>query len=399
MNLKDLLLEYNQAKIINDFGQKLVNKYQTEFPNKKVTPEQVLAKIANLDTTGNKELTFWLAMNYAKDQIKRFEDIGSRAVPNLEKFKVLLRKPNLNPKLPTRDINQIQGLPELEKIIDLYEPKQTESGKELERQAKEEMFKSGQAELVLKDKDITVIVPKTKKAAMLFGQGTRWCTSAKRDNRFDFYNKQGPLYIIMAGGKKYQWHLESGQFMNTEDEFANPIVLAEKYPILVNLLSPYTKGDFWERLMKSPYSVIRKKIAENPNTSPEILTLLAKDRGWSVRREVARNPHTSSEILALLAKDKEWTVRWKVAENPNTSSEILALLAKDEDWGVRSGVALNSKTSPEILALLAKDKNYLVKGQVAKNLNTPRNILYLLAKDENFLVVSWANKNLKLRSL
>ena len=126
MNLKDLLLEYNQAKIINDFGQKLVNKYQTEFPNKKVTPEQVLAKIANLDTTGNKELTFWLAMNYAKDQIHRFEDIGSRAVPNLEKFKVLLRKPNLNPKLPTRDINQIQGLPELEKIIDLYEPKQTD---------------------------------------------------------------------------------------------------------------------------------------------------------------------------------------------------------------------------------------------------------------------------------
>ena len=368
MNIKDLLLEYNQAKIINDFGQKLVKKYKKEFPNKKVTPEQVLAKIANLDTTGNKELTFWLAMNYAKDQIKRFEDIGSRAVPNLEKFKVLLRKPNLNPKLPTRDINQIQGLPELEKIIDLYEPKQTESGKELERQAKEEMFKTGQAELVYKDKDVTVIVPKTEKAAMLFGQGTKWCTSAKRDNMFDFYNEKGPLYIIIAGGKKYQWHFEEEQFMNAEDEEINLIDLAEKYPALVNIISPKTTGNFWERLAKSPFYYINEKIAENPNTHPETLDLLAKDEDYDIRREVAQNPNTSPKTLDLLAKDKDLNVRLSVAKNINTSPKTLALLAKDKNRNVRWEVGQNPKTSRETLALLTKDKNEYIRKEANKKL-------------------------------
>ncbi len=370
MNLKDLLLEYNQAKIINDFGQKLVKKYKKEFPNKKVTPEQVLSKIANLDTTGNKELTFWLAMNYAKDQIHRFEDIGSRAVPNLEKFKVLLRKPNLNPKLPTRDINQIQGLSELEKIIDLYEPKQTESGKELERQAKEEMFKTGQAELVYKDKDVTVIVPKTKKAAMLFGQGTRWCTSAKRDNRFDSYNKQGPLYIIMAGGKKYQWHFKSGQFMNAEDNEVDPIELAEKYPVLVDILSPETTGNFWERLMKSPYSAVKRKIAENPNTSAEILALLAKNNNSTVRWKVAKNSSTSPETLALLAKDYSNIVKSVVAKNPNTPPEILAFLAKDKYCLIKVNVINNPNTSIDTLMSFINDKYQMVRYVVREKLRS-----------------------------
>ena len=51
------------------------------------------------------------------------------------------------------------------------------------------------------------------------GSGTEWCTATgKTDNYFNQYIKQGPLYIFDNGkGEKYQFHYESGQFMNKND--------------------------------------------------------------------------------------------------------------------------------------------------------------------------------------
>jgi len=71
---------------------------------------------------------------------------------------------------------------------------------------------------------------------------------------------------------------------------------------------------------------------------------------------VAENNNTSPATLALLAKDNDARVRQNVAANNNTSPVTLALLAKDDDVVVRQNVAANNNTSPETLALLAKDK-------------------------------------------
>jgi HEAT repeat protein len=79
----------------------------------------------------------------------------------------------------------------------------------------------------------------------------------------------------------------------------------------------------------------RKELAQNPNTPPEALTLLARDENSSVRWRVAQNPNTPPEILTILARDENWNVRWGVAQNPNTPPEILTHLARDENWNVR----------------------------------------------------------------
>ena len=63
--------------------------------------------------------------------------------------------------------------------------------------------------------------------------------------------------------------------------------------------------------------------------------------------ELAENLNTPPEILALLAKDTEWYVRCMVAQNPSTSSEILALLAKDEDSSVSAASFNNLNFSNE----------------------------------------------------
>ena len=78
-----------------------------------------------------------------------------------------------------------------------------------------------------------VVIPKTHQAACKYGANTRWCTAAKDSSHyFDNYSEQGPLIIIIKkprqvamgdeakgeGGKKWQIHLESDQWMDELDE-------------------------------------------------------------------------------------------------------------------------------------------------------------------------------------
>ena len=50
------------------------------------------------------------------------------------------------------------------------------------------------------------------------GSGTEWCTADSRASYFERYIKDGPLYIFDNGkGEKYQFHFESGQFMDKND--------------------------------------------------------------------------------------------------------------------------------------------------------------------------------------
>jgi len=119
----------------------------------------------------------------------------------------------------------------------------------------------------------------------------------------------------------------------------------------------------------------RKDLARNPNTPPEILTILARDENLNVRWRVARNPNTPPEILTILAQDKDEYVRWNVAQNPNTPPEILTTLARDEVSSVRRGVAQNPNTPPEILTILARDEDADVRCRVADNPNATREVI------------------------
>jgi hypothetical protein len=89
----------------------------------------------------------------------------------------------------------------------------------------------------------------------------------------------------------------------------------------------------------------RKDLAYNPNTPPEILTILAQDKDGAVRYRVAYNTNTPPEILTLLAQDKDWIVRCGVAKNPNTPQEILTILARDKD----GNVANNPNATREVI--------------------------------------------------
>jgi hypothetical protein len=74
--------------------------------------------------------------------------------------------------------------------------------------------------LVYSDGEWSVYVPLTERASCLIGKGTQWCTAADvSDNMFDYYNKQGKLYVLINkdDNSKYQLHFESNQLMDEND--------------------------------------------------------------------------------------------------------------------------------------------------------------------------------------
>ena len=80
----------------------------------------------------------------------------------------------------------------------------------------------------------------------------------------------------------------------------------------------------------------RLYLAENPNTSPELLDELAKDKDYLIRLSVACNPNTSESTLRELSKQGSADIRYAVAEHKNTPRDILLKLSGDSDWYTRN---------------------------------------------------------------
>ena len=308
MRISDLLLEYNEARLLNDFGKKLELKSAVDnSAPKNKTSQQLIQVIASADPTPNKELTFWLCLNYANDGIVMWEDIDSRAVPSLLKFKALLRKPNLNPPLQVRDINQIKGLSALQDITEKYQEKETQSNSQIADQEELNFYRLKQAAVIYNGNQVKVIVPLTKEASIFFGKGTRWCTAAKNNNYFARYNKQGPLYIVIIKGtnEKYQFHYPSYQFMDSADKSINPNTLAAKYPILWKIFTPI--------------AVKNKSLVLNWFPSEEMQLTAVKQNGLAIR--YIDDPSEAVKLTAVTVDP--YAIRW--IKNPSEKMQLIAV--------------------------------------------------------------------------
>ncbi len=96
---------------------------------------------------------------------------------------------------------------------------------------------------------------------------------------------------------------------------------------------------------------------------PDRLAVLAEHEDYMVRLSVALNPDTPPEALAKLAKDR-WT-RSAVAGNPTTPPGVLTKLAGYKAWTVRKAVMQNPSVPPEALARLAEHEAayWLARGE------------------------------------
>ena len=238
----------NVPRLIQDFGPKLVAKYNTEFGfSNEDTPEAIAKQAENIitvisryDPTPNKEYTAWMTGNYTRGDIPKFENITDKMLMLLERFTDLKKLKLLNQD--DRDIGKIKGLAGLEKIVSEYAEVLAVSNRKKRAELEKHYFHNGDAELFYNDDEIKIIIPKTVETAKFFGVNTKWCTAAREDssNSFNQYNNDGPLYIVLikADDERYQLHFESAQFMDEEDHQMDIHSVLSLHPKLAKIFLP-----------------------------------------------------------------------------------------------------------------------------------------------------------------
>jgi len=241
MRAKEFLNEYTRQQTTQNWGQKLVSiaRRDTTIPAElrhqgedAELIDVVLNQLEQADPTKNKEYTQGLAKLYANGGLK-LEDATSTLSDYLNKF----HKLKIKKLIPAgqNDFLRYKTAQEFMTTMDQFP--------DPDEQIKPNIDK-GHADEYYNDDQIRIIEPLNEPAACYYGQGTRWCTSGKNNNMFDTYAQDGSIYIIIPKhpsypGEKYQFHFESNQFMDPQDDPVDLSALVKKYPGL--------KNAFWDQ--------------------------------------------------------------------------------------------------------------------------------------------------------
>jgi len=123
------LFEYSAPELLSIFGAKLAQRYEEET-HQKVEPEKLIQTLVANDPSPSKKYAFWTLSRYVKKLpretngyqygIRHYEDILSRAYPALRRFEQLSKKTSLTPPMQVKDAFKFASLPELEKVIGVY---------------------------------------------------------------------------------------------------------------------------------------------------------------------------------------------------------------------------------------------------------------------------------------
>ena len=312
MRLQELFEALSPAAIeatSGRFGQQLMAKLakDPQGSSMKDDPAKFIEYIANnIDPTTNSKYTKWI--------ISRFVDPngGIRFVEDLSKLTdPLTRYAKLTQSgvIPTdqRDINKFKSMNLLLNLMDQYVEKKT--GREERQNEEENLIKSGQAVLYKDTGALKIMIPKTKEAAKYYGRGTRWCTAGDKDNRFKYYNKQGPLYdiIFRGSGVKWQFHFESAQFMDERDKRLSPKQVSTVYNLFSEdkWLTAVQQNGFAIEYIKNPSEEVQMAAVQETgfaiqyinNPSEEVQMAAVKQDGRTI--EYIKNPSEAMQMTAV----------------------------------------------------------------------------------------------------
>ena len=366
MRLQELFEALSPAAIeatSGRFGQQLMAKLakDPQGSSMKDDPAKFIEYIANnIDPTTNSKYTKWI--------ISRFVDPngGIRFVEDLSKLTdPLTRYAKLTQSgvIPTdqRDINQFKSMNLLLNLMDQYVEKKT--GREERQNEEENLIKSGQAVLYKDTGAVKIMIPKTEEAAKYYGRGTRWCTAGDRNNYFDYYNKQGPLYVIIfrGSGVKWQFHFESAQFVDETDE---PL---EEISTVYNLFSE----DNWMTAVQKNGRTI--EYIKNPSEAMQMTAV--QQNGWAIR--YIKNP--SEEVKMAAVKQNGRAIQY--IKNPSEAMQQMAAVQQD-------GLAIRYIKNPSEEAQMAAVQQ---NGYAIRYIKNPSEAMQMTAVQQN----GWAIQYIK----
>lgn len=225
-NRIDFLLKKYDMKIKQKLQHHLIdNGNWMTTPGADKSLEIINGLARDADPTPNKMYIEWLIIQWLTQP--RVEEDLARIRTDLALYtRVKQRLPG-----EYRDIFKFKDYHHLSNILVPYE--ETKSQGDVKREEYDQMMK--ETTLFHRSSAGMILVPLTQKSAMFWGRGTKWCTAADFNNMFAHYNKRGPLYIFIThDGRKYQYQVETNQFMDDRDQEAF-VSFVEKYPKLFKI--------------------------------------------------------------------------------------------------------------------------------------------------------------------
>jgi hypothetical protein len=398
------IFEYKQDITIKQYGKGIINRLTTGPDKNEVSDINDTNQLLSLafgtfekgDPTYNQETKQggiyiqWIAREYSVGNIERLEDIPTRVRNALTLYNQVKKKGDF--PVDYRDIMRINW-GKLQDVLEKYKPKQQEVNR-------------GKYKDIYDDNDVRVIHPLDIISACYYGQGTRWCTAARKDNYFDRYNSKGALYIIIPkkpryNGEKYQFHFEDNEFkdpVNDDIDPANMRQLFIRYPILeqlfVNMFIKTGNLKYVPEKLKTP-DICLAAVRKNGKTLryvPEKLKtpyicLEAVEQNSYALRYIPDNLKESQFYIRAVKQDGN---ALKYVPEEFKTPEICLAAVKQKGYSIIY-VPNNIKTDDICLAAVKEDASALF--HVPEKLKTPE--LYVEAIGQNVNALKYVPGNLK----
>ena len=187
--------------------QQIYNSYYKHIPL------DVFNAAVSADPTSYNQDKIVKVGNFVKWILKLYSNNSWKLGDSYETKDLLTKFIKYKSKLPIekRDINRYNSISALYSIIQTLENEEVKTQSEIKKEG---------AEVVYEDAEWKIVIPLTEEASCIYGAHTKWCTAGRENNMFEYYNKDGRLYINInkETGDKYQFHFESSSFMDAEDE-------------------------------------------------------------------------------------------------------------------------------------------------------------------------------------
>lgn len=212
------LTEAREDFVATQLGPKIEAAYQKDV-GRKPHLTGALEIVNYISHNTDSKYIQWIAKQYT---------IGAFKLEDCTRMKTELATfDKVKPRLANKDLNSYKTLVDLYAALKPFEDQDVRSAGEQERD-----LKAGGAEKIIDTADFKVLKLKTKEAACFYGKGTKWCTAADNDNRFDYYASKDDLYVILAGDRKFQLSMRTDSFMNEQDQALTKadITFLSKFP-------------------------------------------------------------------------------------------------------------------------------------------------------------------------
>ena len=257
MKIKTLLREYNRDITITKNGPKLLQAMRNDrvfwnqvkdFPDENKL-ENLMSHLETIDPDKRKKHVQWLVKQYV-NRLFRVEDAAriNQMLKYFIELKPRLQRHNVSPDINTHTLHELEA-----KIEEIMAP---------EMEPEDNLGFDPEEVKVLYSGPLGLLaIPLTQEASCGLGSGTKWCTAAGRNNMFNMYSKDGPLYIWKdRNGDKYQFwfdekHGSDFQFMDAQDRD----MLEWEFDIIDNFRNSHpVMKKFFE-------TVLEPKIFKHPN--------------------------------------------------------------------------------------------------------------------------------------